>query len=98
MFGATKVAMNIVVATPPGYEPDAKVVAQATADAKAAGTTITLTHSIEEALHDADIVETDVWASMGQEDEAEKRRRDFSGWQIDKRAMSFARKNAIFMH
>ena len=98
MFGAPKVGMNIAVATPPGYEPDPNVVAQATADAKAAGTKITLTHSIEEAVDDADIVETDVWASMGQEEEAEKRRRDFAGWQVDKRAMSFARKNAIFMH
>src|SRR5438105_5917782 len=50
MFGAAKVGMNIVVATPPGYEPDPTVVAQANADAKAAGTKITLTHSIEEAV------------------------------------------------
>src|SRR5947209_9769797 len=98
MFGAPKVGMNIAVATPRGYEPDPKGVAQATADAKAAGTTITLTHSIEEAVDNADIVETDVWASMGQEDEAEKRRLDFAGWQVDKRAMSLARKDAIFMH
>jgi len=98
MFGAPKVGMNIAVATPRGYEPDPKGVAQATADAKAAGTTITLTHSIEEAVDNADIVETDVWASMGQEEEAEKRRLDFAGWQVDKRAMSLARKDAIFMH
>jgi ornithine carbamoyltransferase len=68
------------------------------ADAKAAGTKIVLTHSIEEAVDDADVVETDVWASMGQEEEAEKRRRDFEGWQVTKRVMSLARKNAIFMH
>jgi len=98
MFGAPKVGMNIAVATPPGYEPDPNVVAHAGADAKAAGTKLTLTHSIEEAVDDADIVETDVWASMGQEEEVEKRRRDFAGWQVDKRAMSLARKNAIFMH
>ena len=98
MFGAPKVGMHIVVATPPGYEPDRQVVARATADAKAAGTTMKITHSIEEAVDDADIVETDVWASMGQEEEADKRRRDFAGWQVDKRAMSLARKNAIFLH
>jgi len=98
MFGASKVGMDIVVATPPGYEHDRNVIAQATADAKAAGTSMTITHSIEEAVDDADIVETDVWASMGQEDEAEKRRRDFDGWQVDKRAMSMAKKDAIFMH
>ena len=98
MFGAPKVGMSITVATPRGYEPDPQIVAQATADAKAAGTKIALTHSIEEAVDDADVVETDVWASMGQEEEADKRRSDFAGWQVDKRAMSLARKNAIFMH
>jgi len=98
MFGAPKVGMDIAVATPHGYEPDPTVVSEAMADAKAAGTKITLTHSIEEAVDDADVVETDVWASMGQEDEAEKRRRDFAGWQVDKRAMSLARKKAIFLH
>ena len=47
---------------------------------------------------DADVVETDVWASMGQEDEAEKRRKDFEGWMVDDRVMSLAKKDAIFMH
>ncbi|HJT15985.1 MAG TPA: ornithine carbamoyltransferase [Thermoanaerobaculia bacterium] len=98
MFGAPKVGMDIAVATPRGYEPDPEVVRQAQADAKAAGTKITLTHSIEEAVDDADVVETDVWASMGQEEEAEKRRRDFEGWQVDPRAMRLAKKKAIFMH
>ena len=98
MFGAPKVGMDIAVATPRGYEPDSRIVSQAQADAKAAGTKITLTHAIEEAVDDADVVETDVWASMGQEEEAEKRRSDFAGWQVDRRVMSLARKNAIFMH
>ncbi|HJT17316.1 MAG TPA: ornithine carbamoyltransferase [Thermoanaerobaculia bacterium] len=98
MFGAPKVGMDIAVATPPGYEPNPEVVAQARADAKAAGTKIMLTHAIEEAVDDADVVETDVWASMGQEEEAEKRRRDFEGWQVDPRAMKLAKKKAIFMH
>jgi len=98
MFGAPKVGMDIAVATPRGYEPDPEVVAQAQADAKAAGTKITLTHAIEEAVDDADVVETDVWASMGQEEEAEKRRRDFEGWEVDRRVMSLAKKRAIFLH
>jgi ornithine carbamoyltransferase len=98
MFGAPKVGMDIAVATPRGYEPNPSVVASAQADAKAAGTKLVLTHSIEEAVDDADVVETDVWASMGQEEEADKRRRDFAGWQVDRRVMTLARKNAIFMH
>jgi ornithine carbamoyltransferase len=98
MFGAPKVGMHVAIATPAGYAPDATIVGAAQADADAAGTKVVVTTSIEEAVRDADVVETDVWASMGQEDEAEKRRRDFDGWQVDKRVMSMAKKDAIFMH
>ncbi|MGA7617281.1 MAG: ornithine carbamoyltransferase [Thermoanaerobaculia bacterium] len=98
MFGASKVGMDIAIATPKGYEPDPAVVATAQADADSAGTKVTLTNSVDEAVSDADIVETDVWASMGQEGEAEKRRRDFEGWQVDAKAMARAKKSAIFMH
>jgi ornithine carbamoyltransferase len=98
MFGAPKVGMHITVATPPGYAPDPAVIEQATADAREAGTQMIITTSMDEAVHDADIVETDVWASMGQEDEAEKRRRDFDGWMVDAALMAKARKQAIFLH
>ncbi len=98
MYAASKVGMDITVATPSGYKPDAEVVAISEADAQAAGTKMHVTDSIEEAIADADIVETDVWASMGQEDEAEKRRRDFEGWMIDERLMGLAKKDAIFLH
>ena len=98
MFGASKVGMDIAVATPGGYKPDPEVVAQAKADADLARTKVTLTDSIDEAVRGANVVETDVWASMGQEEEAEKRRRDFSGWQVDRRVMSLAKREAIFMH
>src|SRR5262249_57854872 len=80
MFGAPKVGMNIAIATPPAYAPDPMIVGMAQADADAAGTRLRLftggRAAMEEAVRDADVVETDVWASMGQEDEAEKRRRD----------------------
>jgi ornithine carbamoyltransferase len=98
MFGASKVGMSISVATPAGYAPDIEVVAKSQADADHAGTRVTITTSIEDAVRDADVVATDVWASMGQEAEAQKRQRDFEGWQVDTRVMSFARKDAIFMH
>jgi ornithine carbamoyltransferase len=98
MYGAPKVGMDIAVACPAGYAPDPNVVARAGEDAKAAGTKILVTASFEEAVQDADIVETDVWASMGQEAEAEKRNRDFAGWIVDGRMMSMARRDAIFMH
>jgi len=98
MFGAPKLGMHITVATPPGYAPDPVVIEQATADAREAGTQMIFTTSMDEAVRDADIVETDVWASMGQEDEAEKRRRDFDGWMVDAALMAKAKKQAIFLH
>ena len=98
MYGAPKVGMHIAVATPKGYEPNPEVVALAQADAASADTTLILTNSIDEAVKDADIIETDVWASMGQEEEGEKRRRAFEGWTVDSRVMGLARRDAIFMH
>ena len=98
MYGASKVGMDIAVATPAGYAPDAEVVAKAKADADFAGTKVIVTTSMDEAVKDADIVETDVWASMGQEAEAQKRQKDFEGWQVSARLMSLAKPSAIFMH
>lgn len=98
MFGGPKVGMDVAIATPAGYAPDPTVVAQATEDAKAAGTKMLVTTSIDEAVRDADIIETDVWASMGQEAEAEKRNRDFQGWIVDAKMMAKGKKDAIFLH
>jgi ornithine carbamoyltransferase len=98
MFGAPKVGMDIAIACPNGYMPDQQVIAQAGADAQAAGTKILVTNNIDEAVRDADIIETDVWASMGQEEEAEKRQRDFEGWMVDAAMMAKAKKEAIFLH
>jgi ornithine carbamoyltransferase len=98
MYAAPKVGMHVSIATPAGYAPDPQVVAQASVDAQSAGTKLHVTTSMEEAVRDADIVETDVWASMGQESEADKRRRDFAGWMVDPRIMSLAKKDAIFLH
>jgi ornithine carbamoyltransferase len=98
MFGAPKVGMDIAIAAPKGYEPNPEVVAKAQADADAAGTKVIVTNSVDEAAKDADIIETDVWASMGQEEEAQKRAKDFEGWQVNTRVMGLAKKDAIFMH
>ena len=98
LVAAPKVGMDIAVATPAAYAPLPEVVAQAEAAAREAGTTVTITTSMDDAIRDADIVETDVWASMGQEQEAEQRHRDFAGWMVDARHMSSAKKDAIFMH
>jgi ornithine carbamoyltransferase len=98
MFGAPKVGMDIAIACPPGYMPDATVTKLAGEDAKAAGTRIVITANIDEAVRDADVIETDVWASMGQEQEAEQRNKDFQGWIVDATMMAKGKKDAIFMH
>jgi ornithine carbamoyltransferase len=82
------------VATPPGYEPDRSVVA----DAKREGGDVTLTHDPAEAVVGADAVYTDVWTSMGMEDEAETRQNVFRSYQVNCQLMRAAGPQALFMH
>src|SRR6187200_2048693 len=91
MFGAAKVGMDVAIATPAGFEPRAHYVELAQQDAAAAGTKVILTHDPREAVSGASAVYTDVWASMGQEAEAEQRRQAFAGWTVDNRLMAAAR-------
>jgi ornithine carbamoyltransferase len=98
MYGGPKCSVHVAVATPKGYEPDATVTANARADAAAAGTTLLLTHSKEEAVDGAHVVYTDVWASMGQEAEQAKRVRDFAGWTVTNELFARAHPDAVFMH
>ena len=98
LYGGPKCGVHVAVATPAGYEPDAGVVANAKADAAAAGTTILVTQSKEEAVAGAHVVYTDVWASMGQEAEQQKRVKDFAGWTVTNALMERAEARAVFMH
>lgn len=98
LVAGPKVGMHVAVATPASYAPSSEVVAQARAAAAEAGTEILITTSMDEAVQDADVVTTDVWASMGQEAEAEQRQRDFHGWKVDARLMALAKSQAVFMH
>jgi len=98
MYCGPKVGMDVAIATPAGYEPNPEVVQNALADAAAAGTRLTLTNRMEEAVEGADAVETDVWASMGQEGESERRKADFSGWCVTEELMRRAKTDAIFLH
>lgn len=98
MYGGAKVGVNVAVAAPAGYEPSAEVVANARADAAAAGTTLLVTRSVEEAVAGAHVVYTDVWASMGQEAEQAKRVKDFAGWTVTNATMALADPKAVFMH
>jgi ornithine carbamoyltransferase len=98
LFGGAKVGMNVRVATPAGYRPKAEIVELARADAEAAGTTIELTARPEDAIRGAHVVYTDVFASMGQEAEAEVRSKAFAGYQVTPELMETADKDAVFMH
>jgi ornithine carbamoyltransferase len=98
MFGAAKVGMDVAVATPLGFEPKAHYVELARQDCAAAGVTLTLTQDPREAVAGASAVYTDVWASMGQEEEAEARRQAFAGWTVDAALMAHARPEAVFLH
>jgi ornithine carbamoyltransferase len=88
----------MAVGTPAGYEPNPEIVRAARADGAETGFEVALTTSPEEAVAGADAVYTDVWASMGQEAEKEKRARIFAPFQVNTRLMSLAKKDAIFMH
>ena len=98
MIFSAKMGYNFVAATPEGYEISSKELEIAREEAAKNGATITTTYSAQEAVKDADLVYTDVWASMGQEDEADERKRIFMPYQINSDLMSYAPKNALFTH
>lgn len=97
MLGCALAGMNVRIATPVGYEPDAKVVAQAQAIADGK-TEILLTHDPELATKGASVLYTDVWASMGQEAEASDRFPIFQPYQISEQLLSLADPEAIVLH
>jgi ornithine carbamoyltransferase len=90
--------MKLVVCTPPGFEPDAALTAAAGAQAAASGGEILLTTDPRSAVKDAAFVYTDVWASMGQEAEAQERARRFRGYQIDARLLAAAPASVRVLH
>lgn len=94
IVGGLKVGMDVAVATPKGYEPDSNVLDFA----KTYGDKFVLTNDIFEAAKDADVVITDVWASMGQEKEAEERKKAFAGYQINDALLSKAKEDAMVQH
>ena len=98
MLCAARLGIHCTVATPPGYEPQPVIVEQATALAKETGATIQVTNDPESAVRGADAVYTDVWASMGQEAEATRRKQLFVPYQVNSALIERASARAIFMH
>ena len=93
IVGCIKMGMEVSVACPKGYEPDADIMAWAKENGK-----FTCTENILEAAKDSDVLYTDVWASMGQEAEAEERKKIFKDYQINSTVMSVAKSDAMVMH
>jgi ornithine carbamoyltransferase len=98
LLTASLTGMNFRLACPAGYEIQAEVLKQGRTFAGRSGSQILLTTDPREAAKGADIVYTDVWTSMGQEAEAEKRRRAFFGYQVDSELLGLAKKDVLFMH
>lgn len=98
IYACAKVGLNIKVASPEGYEPDTRVFKEAKSMALLKDVLICLTHDPYEAVRGADVVYTDVWASMGQEQEAAKRKAVFKGFQVNKALVSKAKKGCLIMH
>lgn len=98
VFGAAKVGMDVAVASPRGYELSGPYLELARQDADEAGTRIQLTHDPQEAVAGASCVYTDVWASMGQEEEQRQRLRDFADFTVTERLMDRAEDDAVFLH
>jgi len=93
-----KLGFELRVATPNGYECDADIVSQAQEIAQTSGANLLFTNDPIEAVTNSDVVTTDTWISMGQEDEKDKRVKDFDGYMVDSTLMSHAKGDAIFLH
>jgi len=98
LLAAALSGLNFRIASPEGYEVSKDVLETAKKFTANSGSQIVLTKHPVEAVKDADVVYTDVWTSMGQEAEAERRRKDFAGYQVDSKLLSLAKKDVIFMH
>lgn len=98
LLGGALTGMSVTVACPEGYEPDSKIYNQARSLAKKSGAEIEVVRDPKKAVADADVVYTDVWVSMGDESEKEKRVRAFEGYQVNAELMRAAPKNAVVMH
>jgi ornithine carbamoyltransferase len=98
LYGCSKVGMGITLACPKGYEPNPEVVAKAKEEGKRSGCVVKLTKDPKEAVRGADIIYTDVWASMGKEKEHGKRLKVFKPFQVNAKLVKGAKEDYIFMH
>ena len=98
LHGCSKVGMDVVIASPSGYKPKAEIVKNAENNAAIMGSKVEILDDPVIAVKDADIVYTDVWASMGQESESEDRRKHFLKYQVNPALVKHAKEDYLFMH
>lgn len=98
MFAGAQLGAHVWIATPKGYEPDEAAISWTTERVRQTGGDIAIINKPQEAVANADVVYTDVWASMGQEDSAAERAKIFRDFQINKELFSHAHEHAIFLH
>jgi ornithine carbamoyltransferase len=98
MVACAKLGIRFIAATPKGYEPATEVYMWARDAAEASGGSVELSYDPDEAATGADVLYTDVWTSMGQEDERERRLHDLAAFRIDDRALALASERAVVMH
>jgi ornithine carbamoyltransferase len=98
LFAGTKLGMDVTVVSPAGYEPHAGVVRLAGEFASESGSQVVISNTPAEAVRDADVIYTDVWASMGHEAEAELRKARFAGFQVNEELVARAKQDVLVMH
>ncbi|MBN1405132.1 MAG: ornithine carbamoyltransferase, partial [Candidatus Omnitrophica bacterium] len=98
MQACAKTGINIAMCTPKGYEPDKDAFYQAQEEAKKNKSSVEIAETIKKCIQGADVIYTDVWISMGQESEKEKRLADFKEFQINSKALEDAKPNYLIMH
>lgn len=98
VFAAAKMGFHLAIGAPKGYQPHTQVVARAEMAAKKSKFKLTITEDCGEAARDADVLYTDVWVSMGKENESAQRVKDLTGYQINAGLLKSAKKGALVMH
>jgi ornithine carbamoyltransferase len=98
LYGCSKIGLNLNIATPSRYAPQGRILKQAKSFAVKSGAGIRIFNQAKEAVKGADIIYTDVWASMGQEKEKDIRRAHFSKFQVNKKLLSLAKPKCLIMH
>ncbi|AHM68216.1 ornithine carbamoyltransferase [Paenibacillus polymyxa] len=98
LIGGAKLGVHVSIASPAGYEPDPSVVAVSREIAKQTGSEIVITQSPQEAVKDADAIYTDVWASMGFEEEQKERELAFADFQVNEELVKLAKPDYLFLH